>query len=389
MKLVLFDDEDIYQDLLPLTFVRPVSEIRMGITTIKEKWEFLLQLPAFFETHERLQKLYPRLERPSPVTLVNSALLPNEKLINAIKALEVGQGLVVDGRIIAGHLPVYGATWRKLLKCKNYKGEAKIVSKPWHIFQWAGACIAADLEIIRKHKTSADFPDPHAILYNKEQIFVEEGVKAKFCVINAESGPVYLGKNAEIQEGVMIKGPFAMGEGAVLNMGAKMRSDTVIGPYCKVGGEVSNAVLFGYSNKAHDGFLGNSVIAQWCNLGADTNNSNLKNNYSNVKIWNYAQNDWTDTGLTFCGLIMADHAKAGINTMFNTGTVVGVGANIFGGGFPDKHIPSFTWGATGGVNEKYALDKFFEAEQRVMSRRNQQMSPEYAALIRSLYTELT
>lgn len=369
---------------MPFSHTRPICEIRVGITTIKEKWEFLLDQKGWYETEVYLQELFPPPPQLGPVTLVNSALLASETLAEDIKALEVGQGLSKNGRLLAGHLPGFGTGWRKLIKPKEYKKPVVLIQKSYHIFQEAGAQIRHDLEIIKKHKQSKPFPDDKSILYGAENIFVEEGVKAKFCIINAENGPVYLGKNCEIQEGVMIKGPLALCEGSVLNMGAKLKGDNVIGPFCKVGGEVSNSVFFGYSNKAHDGFLGNSVIGEWCNLGADTNTSNLKNNYGPVKIYDYKSKVLQDTGLTFCGLAMGDHAKAGINTMFNTGTVVGIGANIFGADFPEKYVPAFSWG---NEDEKYELDKFLEAESRVLARRNKQISAAYARMIKQIYTK--
>ncbi len=212
------------------------------------------------------------------------------------------------------------------------------------------------------------------MVYAPENIFIEEGVYIRAAILNAENGPIYLGKNSIVQEGAIIRGAFAMGEGSHVNMGAKMRGDISLGPYCKVGGEVSNSVVFGYSNKAHDGFLGNSVLGEWCNLGADTNTSNLKNNYDSPKLWNHAYNDFEKTGIQFCGLMMGDHSKAGINTMFNTGTVVDVSTNIFGSGFPSNYIPSFAWGG-GEQYEEYELPKALETAERVMARRNVPFTP--------------
>jgi UDP-N-acetylglucosamine diphosphorylase/glucosamine-1-phosphate N-acetyltransferase len=244
-----------------------------------------------------------------------------------------------------------------------------ILRHPWDIFTYNAQEIRADFKLISAIGKSHELNDVHTKVYHPENIFVEEGVTIRAAVLNAESGPIYLGRNSVIQEGALIKGPFSLGEGAHINMGGKMRGDSTIGPYCKVGGEISNAVLFGYSNKAHDGFIGNTVIGEWCNLGADTNTSNLKNNYGEVALYSYPENKYKQTGKQFCGLIMGDHSKCSINTMFNTGTMVGVSANIFGGGFPPKFIPSFSWGGAQGL-ERYELEKSFEVAEKVMSRRN-------------------
>ncbi|HYC85082.1 MAG TPA: glucose-1-phosphate thymidylyltransferase, partial [Chryseosolibacter sp.] len=227
----------------------------------------------------------------------------------------------------------------------------------------------ADFQLVTRGRTSQPVPDPHTVVYGPENLFIEEGVTLKAAVINAENGPVYLGKNSIVQEGALIRGAFALCEGGHLNMGAKVRGDTTIGPFSKVGGEISASVLFGYSNKAHDGFLGCSVLGEWCNLGADTNTSNLKNNYDHVKLWRHASGSFEDTGLQFCGLMMGDHSKSSINTMFNTGTVVDVSANVFGEGFPRNYIPSFAWGGSGGFTT-YKIEKALETAERAMARRN-------------------
>jgi len=242
------------------------------------------------------------------------------------------------------------------------------INHPWDIFKFNGNCIKSDFEIIGKGKPSQQLSDTNLII-GQHRVYAEPGVKAEAVVFNTTEGPIYLGKNSEVMEGTLIRGPFVLGEGAVLKMGAKIYGPTTIGPYCKVGGEINNSVFFGYSNKAHDGFIGNSVIGEWCNIGADSNNSNLKNNYGNVKVYNYITEKEVDTGLQFCGLIMSDHAKCGINTMFNTGTVVGVGANVFDGGFPPKMVRSFAWGGKQGF-EKYDLVKFLDTVTQVMKRRN-------------------
>jgi len=250
---------------------------------------------------------------------------------------------------------------------KPFSGTVTLIDQTWRIFQFNAAQIRVDYTLLTSGRKSAGVQDKHTIVYNESNIFVEEGVTIRAAVLNAEDGPIYFGKNSVIQEGALIKGPFALCEGSTVNMGGKMRGDTTVGPFSKVGGEVSNSVIFGYSNKGHDGFLGNSVLGEWCNLGADTNTSNLKNNYENVKLWNYAKGGFTDTGLQFCGLMMGDHSKCGINTMFNTGTVVGVSSNIFGDGFPRNFIPSFSWGGASGFSV-YQLKKAYDTAEKAMER---------------------
>ncbi len=361
---ILFDTPQDWENLLPLTFTRPVSGLRIGIWTIAEKWQYYLQATISFQTQEYLSKKFP-LVLTNDNVFINSSILPNMDLVKEINHLQIGEGLVKEGKIIAIR---NGALQKDLENCKFFTPLAPIsfIEKLPDIFRLNGQEIQADFNQIRSKKPSQKIQDKYTAIYGEENIFVEEGVKIKASILNAENGVIYLGKNSQVQEGSMIQGNFALGEESVVNMGAKIRNDTTIGHHSKVGGEVSNCVILGFSNKGHDGFLGNAVLGEWCNLGADTNNSNLKNNYSNVKIWNYHRKEYENTGLTFCGLFMGDHSKAGINTMFNTGTVVGVCANVFGAGFPKKFVPSFSWGES----EIFGLDKAYEVAQRVMQRRN-------------------
>jgi len=263
----------------------------------------------------------------------------------------------------------------------------EFLSRTWEIFSKNGKTLRNDFELITEGRKSEDITDPFTIVYGRDQIFLEEGVDIKASILNASEGPIYIGKNAQIQEGSIIKGPFALLDHSVVNMGAKIRPDTTIGPYCKVGGEINNSVFFGFSNKAHDGFLGNSVIGEWCNLGADTNNSNLKSNYGEVKVYSYALQKMVGTGLQFCGLLMGDHSKSSINSMFNTGTVVGIGCNIFDCGFPPKHVISFSWGGSRDGFELYQFDKFIEVEKRVFARRKMEMEVPFEQMLKSIYNE--
>lgn len=368
MNIILFDDPTIRVDLLPLTFTRPVASIRIGILTIAEKWEKYLSNSPSFSTEEYLSKKFP-FNLTADNYWINGAVCPDAQLVKAITSLKPHEGLVKDSRVIALRTPedeipeVISGTVRE------YSENLTIIDHVWKIFQLNGAQIREDFKLVTKNRKSAGINDKHTRTYSEENIFVEEGASIRAAVLNAENGPIYIGKNTHIHEGALIRGSFALCEGSHVNMGAKVRGDTTVGPFSKIGGEVSNTVLFGYSNKAHDGFLGNSVIGEWCNLGADTNTSNLKNNYEPIKIWNYAKGGFKDTGLMFCGLIMGDHSKCGINMMFNTGTVVGVSANIFGDGYPRTFIPSFAWGGASGF-ATFQLNKALETATKAMERRN-------------------
>lgn len=378
MNFILFDDPSIRTSLLPLTFTRPVAGIRVGIFTIWEKWKNFLNKPVSVFTEMYLQNKYPLLSNQEEENLfINGAVCPSEDFLNSLLGLEYGEALVQDS-IVLGYKGSFDNNQ------KNYVGELTIIRNPWDIFINNGKEIRTDFQRIVSNKESLQVPDKHTIVYNIDNVFIEEGVKVKASVLNAENGPIYLGKNSEVQEGSLIKGPFALCEGAVVNMGGKMKGDSTIGPFSKVGGEVSNSVIFGYSNKGHDGFIGNTVIGEWCNLGADTNTSNLKNNYGQVDVYSYAKKGTVSTGQQFCGLIMGDHSKSGINTMFNTGTVVGVCANIFGAGFPPKHIPSFSWGGAEGFTT-FKIEKAFEVAERVMQRRKIPFTDADKAILTSVF----
>lgn len=367
MNIILFDDPVIRKSLFPLTFTRPVAEIRVGILTIAEKWSKRLDRHISFNTADYLCEKYPCIKKNISLW-INGAYCPSDELIDAIQDLKSEEALVQGRTIVAAKTNQDTFSGLEHLLKREYGGNATVIDAPWKIFKKNAEQIQADFDLITLGRISEDIEDAHTIIYGAENVFVEEGATIRAAIINAENGPVYIGKNATISEGAIIRGAFALCEGAHVNMGAKIRGDSTIGPHCKVGGELSNSVLFGYSNKAHDGFVGNSVIGEWCNLGADTNTSNLKNNYTNVKVWSYSENGHVDTGEMFCGLIMGDHSKCSINTMFNTGTVVGVSSNIFGDGFPRNFIPCFSWGGAAGLTT-YQLDKANEVIARVMERR--------------------
>jgi len=376
MQLILFDT--FHRDrLLPLAFTRPAPELRVGILTITEKWELEMEMASSYLTADYLQGKYPCSPGEDNL-LVNGMLLPDSQIIAAIKGLQKEQALVKQGVILAVRTTQKGVKnfeeWPWMDQGGEYGGSVSLVERPWLIFALNGQEIAADYKRLT-HKRESGRLSPTVRVDEPENVFVEAGFRGENFILNASLGPVYLGKDSEIMEGSMIRGPFALCEGSVVKMGAKIYGPTTIGPYSKVGGEINNSVLQANSNKSHDGFLGNSVIGEWCNLGADTNNSNLKNNYGEVKIWDYASKDFVGTGRQFCGLIMGDHSKCGINTMFNTGTVVGVSANIFGPGFPPTLIPSFSWGGADGFTE-YRMEKALETASLVMERRGIQLSQE-------------
>src|SRR5690554_4490175 len=366
MNYILFDG-NVRNQLLPFTFTRPVADIRIGILTIREKWEHLLGFTTMTITEDYLSEKFPFLELERNI-FINGSFLPSENLVNIIKGLDENQAVFLDDEPLA-----FFATEGQEVEFENFDiiqysfPDILRIENTWDIFSLNGEAIKRDFEMLTKDRTSQPIPDGIWTL-NPDNIFMEEGAKLNFCTLNASEGPIYIGKDAEIMEGSLVRGPFALCEHATLKMGAKIYGGTTIGPHSKVGGEVNNSVIFGYSNKGHDGFLGNSVLGEWCNLGADTNNSNLKNNYAEVRLWDYEAKSFARTGLQFCGLMMGDHSKCGINTMFNTGTVVGVGANVFGAGYPRNFVTSFGWGGHAGFST-YNFRKFEETAIKVMERR--------------------
>jgi UDP-N-acetylglucosamine diphosphorylase/glucosamine-1-phosphate N-acetyltransferase len=376
MHLHFFEPTGAWQSMLPLTYTRPVADVRCGILTVAKKWQKRMDAGTVsFGTESYLTEAFP-CNPKADSWHIHSGLLPTDMLIAAIQKLKTGESLVSGDTVLAYNGSNDGL---KVL----FEGSVSIVRYPWDLFKYNRQEIEADFDLLTVGRTSAPINDPHTKTYGS-RIFLEEGAKVKAAVLNAETGAIYLGKNSEVQEGSVIRGSFALGENSVVNMGAKMRGDSSIGPNCKVGGEISNSLLYAHSNKAHDGFLGNAVIGEWCNLGADTNNSNLKNNYANVKMWDFETGRFKDTGLQFCGLIMGDHSKCGINTMFNTGTTVGVSANIFGDGFPRNIIPSFAWGGSGGF-VTYQTKQAFETAELVFQRRNKTLSATDKAILQHIF----
>jgi len=389
MNIVLFDNPTIRQNLLPFTFTRPVASIRVGILTIAEKWEKYLGLKASWSTESYLAKKFP-LHHEADNYWINGAVCPDAELVSAIRKLNSGDALSLNNMIVAVRTPDDDPdSYRDEVitgLITEFTKPVTLIDQVWKIYQFNGAQIRADFELITKGRKSIKIQDPHTRIYNSDQVFIEEGAQVKAAILNAENGPIYLGKNSFVHEGAIIRGPFALCEDSQVNMGAKVRGDTTVGPHSKIGGEVSNSVIFGYSNKSHDGFLGNSVIGEWCNIGADTNTSNLKNNYENIKLWSYAKGGFNDTGLMFCGLMFGDHSKCGINTMFNSGTVVGVNASIFGDGYPRNFIPSFAWGGAAGFTT-YQLNKALDTAQKAMARRNVELTEIDKEIIKTVFDE--
>lgn len=369
MKIILFDDSA-WDNLLPLTFTRPVSDLRVGILTIRQKWESALGQAAGISTRAYLQQ--QALPQGQDSLYINSGLLPEAALVEKLLALKPAEALYAEEKLLAcrtSQVPTeLGAFAASDFVRYPLQIPFSCLHFPWDMFRLNGQEIERDFERITARRQSESLSSSNRIIGSGE-IFIEPGARVECCIFNTSAGPVYVGKDAEIMEGCMIRGPFALCDEAVVKMGAKIYGPTTIGPYSKVGGEINNSILQACSNKAHDGFLGNSVVGQWCNLGADTNNSNLKNNYAEVKMWNYPSKRFITTGLQFCGLIMGDHSKAGINTMFNTGTVVGMSANIYGDGFPRNFIPSFSWGGAAGF-KTFEPDKALDVAELVMKRRN-------------------
>ncbi len=367
MNYILFDGT-VRNALLPFTFTRPVADIRIGILTIREKWEKYLGSTTTTLTEDYLSEKFPMVEMEENV-MINASFLPNDILAEMVVNLEPNQAVFKGDEVIA----FFTQDTQEEVDFDQYEiiefdEDCLTVAHTWDIFAKNDAAIREDFELLTEDRNSQPIPKSVNVIA-PENIFIEKGAKLEFVTLNASTGPIYIGKNAEIMEGSVIRGPFALCEFGRVKLASKVYGGTTVGPHSVIGGEVSNSVLFGYSNKGHDGFLGNAVLGEWCNIGADSNNSNLKNNYEEVKLWSYETEGFAKTGLQFCGLMMGDHSKCGINTMFNTGTVVGVSANIFGSGFPRNFVPSFSWGGASGFTT-YITKKAFETARLVMARRN-------------------
>jgi len=366
MNFILFDGPR-RDHLLPFTFTRPVSEIRVGILTLRERWEAYLKVAISSLTEDYLSIKYP-VNIESENVFIDASVLPTPDLVNALNALEDGQVLKSKKLTIAycsSH--VKGAEELASFSIVEFNNDLVQINNTWDIFDKNADILQSDFDFITKGRKSQPISETNQLIH-PERIFLEEGAKVEFSILNATDGPIYLGKNAEIWEGSLVRGALALCNNAIIKMGGKLYGATTIGPYSKVCGEVSNSVIFGYSSKGHEGYLGNAVLGEWCNIGADSNNSNLKNNYAKVRLWDYATERFEQTGLQFCGLMMGDHSKTAINTMFNTGTVIGVNSNIYVPGFPRNFVPSFSWGGASGFTA-YQPAKAFDAAKVMMARR--------------------
>jgi len=384
MNYILFDGT-VRNALLPFTYTRPVADIRVGILTIREKWEKYLGITTTTITEEYLSDKYPMVELEQNV-LINASFLPNKSLVAVVEGLKENELILYKDEIIAFYTidtqeEVDFTTYSAI----EYTEDVLRIENTWDIFSKNGAAIQADFDLLTEGRKSQPISKTNTVL-NPENIFLEEGAKVECSILNATNGPIYMGVDSEIMEGSIIRGGFALCDYAQVKMGAKIYGPTTAGPHCRLGGEVNNSVLFAYSNKGHDGFLGNSVLGEWCNLGADTNNSNLKNNYAEVRLWDYETEGFAKTGLQFCGLMMGDHSKCGINTMFNTGTVVGVSANIFGSGFPRNFVPSFSWGGASGFST-YLTKKAYETAKVMMARRKVEFDAKEEAILNHVFEE--
>ena len=386
MNIILFDNNR--DNYYPLSFTRPISYFRTGILTIKQKWEKYYDSVSV-KTIDYLSEKYP-LNIKKDNIWVDASIIPSNELITELDNLRLGEGLVKKDKLI-----IFRSSEFDFSNINRIESHAEFnqINYLWDIFSLNGQEIKNDFKLMINSKFQSGWQGPNLeidkikeenIKIGDNPIYVEEGAKLQQCIFNTKNGPIYIGKNAEIMEGSIVRGPFAMLDSSVLKMGAKIYEATTLGPYCKVGGEVNNTVFFGYSSKAHDGFIGNSVIGEWCNLGADTNTSNLKNNYEEVKLWNYQTSSFDKTGLQFLGLIMGDHSKCSINTMFNTGTLVGVSTNIFGSGFPRNFIPSFSWGGSSGFSV-YNLSKACDTAKRVLSRRDHLFNNQDEAILEYIF----
>ena len=382
MNYILFDGT-VRNALLPFTFTRPVADIRIGILTIREKWEKYLGYTTTTLTEEYLSEKFPMVEMEDNV-MINASFLPNDILSEMVKSLEKNQAIFQGDEVIA----FYTNDTQEEVDFDSYEiiefnEDCLTVQHTWDIFAKNDAALREDFELITESRHSQPIPKSVNVI-SPENIFIEEGARLEFVTLNASTGPIYIGKNTEIMEGSVIRGPFALCESGTVKLASKVYGATTVGPYSVIGGEVSNSVLFGYSNKGHEGFLGNAVLGEWCNIGADSNNSNLKNNYEEVRLWSYETEGFAKTGLQFCGLMMGDHSKCGINTMFNTGTVVGVSANIFGAGFPRNFVPSFSWGGASGFTT-YLTSKAFQTAKIVMARRQAEFSEQDAKILEHVF----
>ncbi len=381
---LIFSDANYWEEFLPLTYTKPIAELRTGILTFSERWQKLLNSDEVsYITEDYLQKKFKTYEKKESL-LITPNFLPSENVLNQIKNLQLGEALIYENEVLAARLDMQDFSLSKIEKMTDITEELLFFKKPTDLFSLNDKAIDFDFELVTKGRTSQELSKTNGFLGKKEDLFIEEGAEIEFATLNCKTGKIYIGKNAEVMEGSVVRGSLSLCEGSKINMGSKIYGATTIGPHSKVGGEVNNIVITGFTNKGHEGFVGNSVIGEWCNLGADTNSSNLKNNYAEVKLWSYKTKKFEKTGLQFCGLIMGDHSKTAINTQFNTGTVVGVGANIFKSGFPPNVIEHFSWGGFKG-DEKFRLATAFEVAEKAIARRKMALTDDDKEILEWVY----
>ena len=373
-SIVFFDEEEAWLDMLPLTFTRPRVRLRVGITVIFEKWQQFCDSIAYISKDYIISAQH--LPRPDDgeSLYISGGLLPNSSILEILAEIPLNTRLVCEGRLLA--FKGTKSQWENRDKTpiqEITEDSVDEIRRPFDIFLKNSSWITNDFERLSSHKDGSGETICCNLIGNPKRLFIAKGASAVGATFNTTGGPIWIGENAQIMEGACLRGPVSIGENSVVKMGAVIYPGTTVGPWCKVGGELNNVVIHGYTNKAHDGFLGNAVIGKWCNIGAGCTASNLKNDYSEIKLWNYRKKHFEKTGLQFCGLIMGDHTKAGVNTMFNTATVVGVGCNIHGSGFPRNFIPSFSDGGSAGFVD-VSLPKFFETAGRVMARRGKELT---------------
>lgn len=384
MIQLVFSDAQYWHNFLPLTFTRPIAEIRCGILTFAERWKKLLNAESIsYLTEDYLQVKFHTPKKEESLFIVPN-FLPTEKVLSQIKNLKLGEALVYRDELLVARVDMSNFSLNQIEKMTDIEDRLTFFQKHTDLFTYNEQAINFDFDLLTKGKTSQPLSPTNGFLGDKANLFIEEGAVIEFSTINCKSGKIYIGKNAEIMEGSHLRAPIALCDNSVLKLGSKIYGATTIGPHCKFGGEVGNSVVFGYSSKGHDGYIGNAVIGEWCNMGAGTSSSNLKNNYGNVKLWNYKTNSHEDTGLQFVGVIMGDHTKTAINTKINTGTVMGVASNVFTSGFPPNNVDSFSWGGMKD-DERFRLDKAFEVMERVMLRRNATLSNEDKKIMEYLF----
>jgi len=381
--VVFHDDDQLSKHLYPLTLTRPMVELRIGIRTIREKWLHHFNQPHSHGCRDILSKKFPLPESLENALIINGCILPDQQLLSAIANLSENESLYADGFFVAKKSTTKEFQIDHGSKV-DYPHAIKRIKRPYDLFKMNAEQIAYDMSELSHSMKRVALSSTNTIIGDESEIYLENGSIVEHSTLNTTKGPIYVGKNAQIMEGCLVQGSLAMCEGSVMKMGCKSYPGSTIGPYSKVGGEISNVVFQGFSNKGHDGFLGNSVLGEWCNLGADTNASNLSNNYGKLKVWDYALDNYENSELQFCGLIMGDHSKAAINMAFNTATVVGVGANIFGAGFPKKFIPSYTWGGVN-MNRTFLLDKVYAMAEAMMARRGQELTTADKEILEHIY----